>query len=148
MMYDCCTIFQNVIIWNDVGYLVLLDICLYKLFGLLTKCFASLMMNYFPKRPSGALLHTLSKLFDVPVGFVSRPSFEDVYCFICGRQRVAVARYRMICLVSAIPRFPAKQISNVFCPISSDTTASGLHLRICILLVQLLHYILDCILLE
>ena len=28
-------------------------------------------------------------------------SFEAVYCFICGRQRVAVARYRMICLVLA-----------------------------------------------
>ena len=26
-------------------------------------------------------------------------SFEAVYCFICGRLRVAVARYRMICLV-------------------------------------------------
>ena len=27
------------------------------------------------------------------------PYFEAVYCFICGRLRVAVARYRMICLV-------------------------------------------------
>ena len=27
------------------------------------------------------------------------PYFEAVYCFICGRRRVAVARYRMICLV-------------------------------------------------
>ena len=25
--------------------------------------------------------------------------FEAVYCFICGRRRVAVARYRIICLV-------------------------------------------------
>ena len=32
--------------------------------------------------------HTLSKLYDVPVGFVS-PSFEAVYCYICGRQRMA-----------------------------------------------------------
>ena len=29
----------------------------------------------------------------------SPTSFETVYCFICGRRRVAVARYRMICLV-------------------------------------------------
>ena len=29
------------------------------------------MGNYFPKRPSGAPLHTLSKLYDVPVGFVN-----------------------------------------------------------------------------
>ena len=69
----CCTIFWNVFIWNDVGYLVLLDICLYKLFGLLSKILASLMRNYFPKRPSGAPLHTLSKLYDVPVGFVTPP---------------------------------------------------------------------------
>ena len=27
------------------------------------------MRNYFPKRTSGAPLHTLSKLYDVPVGF-------------------------------------------------------------------------------
>ena len=51
------------------------------------------------KRPSDAPLHTLSKLSDVPVGFVAPPYFEAVYCFICGRRRVAVARYRMICLV-------------------------------------------------
>ena len=34
------------------------------------KLLASLMKNYFPKRPSGAPLHTLSKLYDVPVGYV------------------------------------------------------------------------------
>ena len=33
------------------------------------------MRNYFPKRPSGASLHTLSKLYDVPVGFVTPPPF-------------------------------------------------------------------------
>ena len=31
---------------------------------------ASLMRNYFPKRTSGTSLHTLSKLYDVPVSFV------------------------------------------------------------------------------
>ena len=31
--------------------------------------------------------------------FCNTPFFEAVYCFICGRRRVAVARYRMICLV-------------------------------------------------
>ena len=58
------------------------------------------MRNYFPKRPSGAPLHTLSKLYDVPVGFVTpSPYFEAEYCLFCGRRRVANARYRMICLV-------------------------------------------------
>ena len=31
------------------------------------------MRNYFPKRPSGAPLQTLSKFYDVPVGFVNSP---------------------------------------------------------------------------
>ena len=58
------------------------------------------MRNCFPKRPSGAPLHSLSKLYVVAVGFVTPPSyFEAVYCFMCGRRRVVVARYRMICLV-------------------------------------------------
>ena len=66
----------------------------------MSKLLASLMRNYFPKRPSGAPLHTLSKLYDVPVGFKPPPRyFEAEYCLFCGRRRVAVARYRMICLV-------------------------------------------------
>ena len=65
---------------------------------------ASLIRNYFPKRPWVAPLHTLSKLYDVPVGFVTPPPpyFQTVYCFICGRRRVFVAGYRMICLVLAV----------------------------------------------
>ena len=46
-----------------------------QLFGLLSKLLASLMRNYFPKRPSGAPLHTLSKLYDVPIGFEPPPLF-------------------------------------------------------------------------
>ena len=34
--------------------------------------------------------------YNVPFGFVT-PSFETVYCLICGHLKVAVARYRMIC---------------------------------------------------
>ena len=57
----------------------------------LSKLLASLMRNYFPICTSVAPLHTLSKLYDVPVGFVSpSPSFEAEYCYICGRRRVAV----------------------------------------------------------
>ena len=32
-----------------------------------------LIRNYFPKLPSGTPLHTLSKLYDVSVGFVAPP---------------------------------------------------------------------------
>ena len=39
--------------------------------GGLSKLLASLMRNYFPKLPSGAPLHTSSKLYDSPVGFVA-----------------------------------------------------------------------------
>ena len=56
--------------------------------------------NYFPKLTSGgAPLHTLSKLYDVPVGFVFLPLLRQCIARFCGRRRVAVARYRMICLV-------------------------------------------------
>ena len=48
----------------------------------------------FPKRLSGALLCTLSKLFR-RFFFYPTPSIEAVYFFICGRRSVAVARYRM-----------------------------------------------------
>ena len=36
----------------------------------LSKLLAALMKYYFPKRTSGAPLHTLSLLYDAPVGFV------------------------------------------------------------------------------
>ena len=39
----------------------------------MSKLLASLMRNYFPKRPLGAPLHTLSKIYDVPVGYVTPP---------------------------------------------------------------------------
>ena len=35
---------------------------------------ASLMRNYYPKRPSVALLQTLSTIFNVPVGFITPTS--------------------------------------------------------------------------
>ena len=60
------------------------------------------MRNYLTIEPLGAPHHTLSTLYDVPVGCVTPASFEAVHCFICGRRRVAVARYRMICLDNAI----------------------------------------------
>ena len=56
-------------------------------------------MNYFLFMVILNKFHTLSKLYDVPVGFVTPPYFEAIYCLFCGRQRVAVARYRMICVV-------------------------------------------------
>ena len=37
-----------------------------------------------------------------PLVMYPPPSFEAVNCYICGRRRVAVARYRMICLVLVI----------------------------------------------
>ena len=43
------------------------------------------MRNYFLKRPSGAPRHTLSKLHDVPVGFVTPPPYlEAMHCFKCS----------------------------------------------------------------
>ena len=66
------------------------------------KIISILDKELFPKRTSDAPLHTLSKLYDVPIGFVTSPSFEAVYCYICAHQRVAVARSEMSCLVPII----------------------------------------------
>ena len=41
----------------------------------LIKLIGSLMRNNFPNQPSGAPLHTLLRLYDVPVGFVALPTF-------------------------------------------------------------------------
>ena len=58
------------------------------------------MRNYFPKRPSGASLHTFVKIIWCSLWFCNPPPyFEAVHCFICGRRMEVVARYRMICLV-------------------------------------------------
>ena len=82
---------HHILTFNDFGITTV---------SFLSKLLASLIRNYFPKRASGAPLHTLSKLHDVPVSFVNPPpSFEAVYCYICGCRRVAVARYRMIFFV-------------------------------------------------
>ena len=46
------------------------------------------MKNNFPKRPSGAPLSTLSKLYDVPVGFVHPPPlFETVIALFAVADR-------------------------------------------------------------
>ena len=66
---------------------------------LLSKFLASVMRNYFSKRPSGASINALSKLYDISVSFVTPASFEAVYCFIWGRRRLAIALYRMISLM-------------------------------------------------
>ena len=55
------------------------------------------MRNYFPKQPSGAPLHTLSKLYYVPVGFVAPPPKSILLDM--RSPKVFVDRYRMICLV-------------------------------------------------
>ena len=61
------------------------------------------MRNYFPKRTSGATLYTLSKLCDVPVGFVS-PSFEAVVAiFAVAKGWLLFDIDRMICLVLRMP---------------------------------------------
>ena len=46
------------------------------LFRLLSKLLAFLMKHNFPQRPSGVPFYTLSKFYNVSVGFVITPSFE------------------------------------------------------------------------
>ena len=81
----------------------------------LSKLLASLMMNYFPKRTSGAPLHTLSKLYDFPVGFVS-PNFETVYCYICGRKwwlLLDIGLFVLLFYFAVSVRLPSKHVIGV-----------------------------------
>ena len=49
-------------------------------------------------RSSVAQLHTLSKLCDVPFGFVPPPLLMLYIALFNGRRKMDVFRYRMICL--------------------------------------------------
>ena len=46
------------------------------------------------------VLHTVSKLYDVTVNFVTPPLIWGSVLLIFGRQRVALPRHRMICPIS------------------------------------------------
>ena len=64
-------------------------------------------------------LHTLSKYMMFPLVLPPPPYFEAVYCFICCRRRVALARYRMICVVlwnntQFVTRFLLLNIGNCY----------------------------------
>ena len=69
------------------------------LFWILSKSWSLLMGNNFPKRPSGAPLHTLLNYIWCSWWFCNTFSFETTSCFICGGKNVTVTRHRMICLV-------------------------------------------------
>ena len=71
------------------------------------------MRKKIPKRSSGAPLHTLPKLYDVPVGFVTPPPLlRSSVLLYCGRPKVAVSRYRMICLVLTLYIITNKECRN------------------------------------
>ena len=57
------------------------------------------MRNYSPKRPSDAPLHTLSKLYDVPVSFVAPPPLLRLCIALFAVAEGWLLRARMICLV-------------------------------------------------
>ena len=71
--YSTIVIPRPFVLFKRPTFVASLTFHIFQLFGLFSKLLASLMRNYFPKRPSGAPLHTLSKLYDVPIGFVPPP---------------------------------------------------------------------------
>ena len=75
--------------WNLNFYIELSDITL-EISELFSETYVGCTASYFVK------IIRCSRWFCPP------PSFEAVYCYICGRRRVAVARYRMICLVHVL----------------------------------------------
>ena len=68
----------------------------------------------------------------------SSPSFENVYFCICGRRRVAVAWYRMICLVLVNSYFPLPSGAG------SAVPRKGLNLSVIILASFLVCPMLGC----
>ena len=90
-----------------IRYLVLLDIiyvnlqAIFFLFKIDTVWICIKIFSIPNKAQfSETAVHTLLKLYDVPVDFVTPPpSLEAGSCFISGRRRVVVARYRIICIV-------------------------------------------------
>ena len=71
----------------------------YTLFVLFIKLFASLMRNDFlnGRRVRCLTLCQTNMMFQLVL--YPHPPFEAAYCFICDRQRMAVTRHRMICIV-------------------------------------------------
>ena len=57
------------------------------------------MRSYFPKRTSGAWFHSLSNLYDVPVGFAIPPHLRQCIALFEVTELLAVAQYRMLCPV-------------------------------------------------
>ena len=65
----------------------------------MSKLLASLIRN-FSETAVGCAASYFVKIIWCSRWFCTLPPyFEALYCFICGRRRVAVPRYRMICLV-------------------------------------------------
>ena len=79
VMYNGATAslyFWNVFTWNDVGYLVLWDICYYKLFSSLSKLLVSLIRNYFSETTVGCTAWYFVKIIWCSRWFWNPPIFR------------------------------------------------------------------------
>ena len=76
--------FQGSIMWNRycVKLQAKLLLSIHNVRTFFSKLWASLMRNKFPKLPSGAPLHTLSKLHDVAFGIVSLLFWGSVLLYL------------------------------------------------------------------
>ena len=85
-VFDCRMIYHHCALFVTVPLDTIYDILPAKLLLKLqtVPVFVKLLRNYFPKRPSEAPLHTLSKLYDVLVGFVNPLYLRlcDGYCSV------------------------------------------------------------------
>ena len=86
------------IIWNDVGYLVLLDMLIQTVW-FIVYILASLMRNFSRKVRRVHRFILCQDYMMFPMVLYHTFSFDVVYCFIFNRRRVAVAWYWMVCLV-------------------------------------------------
>ena len=83
---NCCTIFKSVIVleWQLLGFCQ----------NFQHPCLGIIFRNVRRVQRFMLCLNYMMLPF-----ILNPPSFKAMFCYICGRRRVAVVRYRMICLV-------------------------------------------------
>ena len=90
-----------------VAYIPALLRCFEEIFDALLLAIRRQNVIIFNRKQNCNIYHALYlvKIIRCSLSFCNRPpppclSFEAVYCLICGRRRVAVARYRNIVLIT------------------------------------------------
>ena len=106
---NCCNIIYNVILWNDVKYLVPLDsLWVFVLFISISD------EELFSETTVGCTASLLVQIILYSRWFCIPPSsFEAAYCFICGRRKVTVARFQQKRSTEGYSKFKSPETRQV-----------------------------------